>query len=90
MTCQHVHLDGSCLTICRPDLTARRRILHCPTCDRRRRMVMLTDANPYYAPTLTCCGCGDSWGEEGRFERPFARAWRTRATARARALWASA
>jgi hypothetical protein len=42
----------------------------------------------WYAPTIYCCRCGDSWdAEEGRHERPFARGWRRDAVRCARQLW---
>lgn len=45
------------------------------------------DAGPYYGPTLTCLGCGDSWSGGERHERPFKRAWRAEAIAAAHRAW---
>ena len=41
----------------------------------------------WHGSDLICCNCGDSWGEEGRYERPFERGWRKRASAAAKRLW---
>lgn len=65
-----------------------RQIRRCPVCARRRRHVLYDGA--WYGMRLTCCGCGDSWSEEGRMERPFQRGWRTEAIARARSDWDAA
>lgn len=74
------------LTICRPDDSGlRRRIWRCPTCECRTETVVRYEA--WYDPTVVCCRCGDSWGSEGRFERPFHRHWRRDAVRRARPLW---
>lgn len=67
-----------------------RRIRHCPTCKRRRRFVIVEGWSAWYAPTLTCLGCGDSWSEGWRMERPFRRGWRQEAIAQAKAQWANA
>jgi hypothetical protein len=72
--------------ICRPPSFPIRRILNCPTEGRRRRMAGI-DGGPYYGPTLTCLGCGDSWSCGERHERPFQRAWRTKAIASAKRAW---
>lgn len=65
-----------------------RRVLDCPTCKRRRRFIVTTTI--WHGVTFTCCGCGDSWGEGERMERPFRRAWRAEATESARRRWADA
>lgn len=75
--------------ICAPSPTqVRRRILPCPTCERRRRFVCRL--YEWYGWMVTCCGCGDSWEDGERLPRPFARGWRAAAIARARAAWAAA
>jgi hypothetical protein len=66
-----------------------RRVLHCITCKRRRRVVSL-ERSLWYAPILTCLGCGDSWSDGELLERPFARGWRAKAMAKAKADWAAA
>lgn len=72
--------------ICRPPSFPIRRILTCPTEGRRRRMAG-RDHGPYYGPTLTCLGCGDSWSCGERLERPFRRAWRRDEIAKAKQAW---
>lgn len=57
---------------------------HCTTCQRSRRMV--TTLYEWYSGELTCLRCGESWNEDGRRERPFARGWRPRAI---RSAWRS-
>ena len=76
------------LVICRPELFPLRRITHCSTCNRRRRFAGL-DA-PWYGVTWTCCGCGDSWADGERLQRPFRRGWRAEAKKHAKAVWAEA
>lgn len=89
MPCIHTHEFGGCVTICQtPPMYIRRRIRRCPTCKRRRRFV--DESFEWYGPKATCCACGDSWGEDGRYPRPFMRGWRTPAVARARQLWSVA
>ena len=39
-----------------------RTIQHCPTCDRRRRMVVTIYG--WFGADTVCCGCGESWNEE--------------------------
>jgi hypothetical protein len=74
------------VVICRPPSFPIRRILNCPTEGRRRRMAGI-DGGPYYGPSLTCLGCGDSWSCGERHERPFQRAWRAKAIASAKRAW---
>jgi hypothetical protein len=72
--------------ICRPPSFPIRRILTCPTEGRRRRMAG-RDHGPYYGPTITCLGCGDSWSCGEMLDRPFKRAWRKEAIAAAKRAW---
>lgn len=65
--------------------TWQRRILPCPTEGTRRRFVGFDQE--WYGITWTCCGCGDSWSDGERMERPFARGWRERAMGRAKGHW---
>ena len=46
----------------------------CPTCERMRKH--LWTCYEWYGGTLSCAGCGDSWQDGLRAERPFARGWR--------------
>lgn len=69
----------------RPPTFPLRRITLCPTERRRRRFSGL--AAPWYGAIWTCLGCGDSWGDGERLERPFARGWRPKAIARAKQVW---
>lgn len=72
--------------VCRPSSFPIRRVLGCPTEGRRRRMAG-RDHGPYYGPTLTCLGCGDSWSCGERLERPFRRAWRKDEISKAKQAW---
>lgn len=74
--------------LCRPATTWWRRVMFCPTCGRRRRMVAMIQE--WYDPVVTCCACGESWEGGERLQRPFARGWRQAASARARRHWADA
>lgn len=66
-----------------------RRILDCPVCKRRRRMVQFIDFSPYYGGTLTCLGCGDGWQDGEMLERPFRPRWRLESRDHARKAWAA-
>lgn len=68
-----------------PATIAIRRIMRCPTCERRRRFAAW-DAL-WYGPTWACLGCGDRFGDGERLERPFARGWRQESKQRARETW---
>jgi hypothetical protein len=59
-----------------------KRRMKCPVCERRTTFVC--DAYEWYSGTITCLGCGDSWNEDGRMQRPFKRNWRPEAIAKAR------
>jgi len=84
MTCRQFGPD---LVICGFDGDlVRRHYMRCPTCERRRRFVE-TFGGVWYAPTITCCACGDSWSEGWRGERPFARGWRKAAIREAQRKW---
>lgn len=41
----------------------------------------------WYGPTITCCGCGDSWSDGEMLERPFRRGWRKESIGRAVRDW---
>ncbi len=55
---------------------------HCPVCARPRRM--LGHFVEWYGTTWTCAGCGDSWQDGERLERPFAPGWRQQTVRQAR------
>lgn len=76
------------LHICAPQTVTFRRLLDCPTCKKRRRFVILNAV--WYDGIATCCGCGDSFSDGYRMQRPFARGWRAREVERAKRLWNSA
>ena len=61
--------------ICRAKTIYRvTRIVHCPTCERRRKM--LYEYAEWYGATETCLTCGEQWGDGERLPRPFAPGWR--------------
>jgi hypothetical protein len=69
----------------RPSIVAARtRRRHCPTC--RKRRTMLGWFQEWYGWNVTCLGCGDSWQDGEMMERPFKRAWRTKAIESARKM----
>ncbi len=77
--------------ICGGAYVYRRRILPCQgACRPQRRRVVVAYGSPYYAPTVTCCACGDSWSEGELSQRPFRRGWRKEAVTRAREQWQQA
>jgi hypothetical protein len=63
----------------------RKTIVRCPVCECMTEMVARHEA--YYGTTLSCCRCGDSWGDGERYPRPFARGWRKAAVKKHRKLW---
>jgi hypothetical protein len=66
----------------------RRRIMHCPACERRRRFVERWDG-AWYGSTLYCA-CGDYFQEDWMGTRPFERGWRKKAQERFRVMWDNA
>lgn len=65
-----------------------RRVLHCPTCKRRRRFYVW--AQDWYDPVATCCACGDAWSGGERLMRPACRGWRQERSAWAKRAYAAA
>lgn len=53
------------------------------------RLVIAYPESGWYAP-IVYCECGDMWGEEGLFPRPFARGWRQRKQTQFVARWDTA
>lgn len=88
MTCY----GNSTFVVCMPGRDFVRKIVYCPTCERRRRMVKRVEL--WHDPEIICCGCGDSWlfepNEDYRFRRPFERGWREKSIKIAKDRWASA
>lgn len=74
--------------ICRAPGFPIRRILRCPTCKQRRRFA--GHDYVWYGPTFTCCGCGDSWTDGERHDRPRRRGWRAVEIAAAKETWEEA
>lgn len=64
---------------------AIRRILTCPTCRQRRRMLIHDEV--WYGQTVICCHCGDRWQDGELYPRPNTRGWRKEAAAKATAEW---
>ena len=60
----------------------------CHTCSSRTRFAVREYG--WYAPTVTCCACGDSWTQGERHQRPFRRGWRKDAIAKAEQTWTEA
>lgn len=58
-------------------------VIDCTTCARQRRAFVRS--YEWFGGDITCTGCGQSWGEEGRAERPLRPGWR-----RERREWARA
>lgn len=87
MTLDGTHvIDGIAVHIHAPPATSVRRIVdYCPTCDRRTRKV--AHLYQYHGPLVTCCACGETWSDGEMCPRPFARGWRQKSIARARAEW---
>jgi len=83
VTC--VNIGGGVIVTRASDRFLRRRIIHCPFCERRQEMVVRHE--PWYGQTTMCTGCGDSWQDGELGWRPFKRNWRKEAVARHRALW---
>ena len=77
--------DSKTPHIHRPQAFTGRGFGFCPNCQWKRRIV--AHFFEWYGPQFDCCGCGDSWGEEGIMERPFARGWRQKAIDKNRAAW---
>jgi hypothetical protein len=50
---------------------------------------MLAQFQEWYGTTWTCAGCGDSWQDVERLERPFKPGWRRESIERARRVLAS-
>lgn len=60
------------------------RVLACPTCRHRRRM--LARFQEWYGWTLVCLSCGETWTDGEMHERPFCPGWRRKSVKAARAV----
>ena len=61
-------------------------VRECPTCNRRRRFLMLIEA--WRGAYWTCLTCGERYhSDEGRMERPFRPGWRMESVKKAKAIW---
>ena len=60
---------------------------NCPTCERPRKM--LVRYYEWYGATVICAGCGETWHDGEREERPFAPGWRRKSIERARSVLTS-
>lgn len=65
-----------------PTTSERARILPCPTCKQRRKMLVLT--YEWHGAFITCTGCGEQWSDGEMCPRPFARGWRQKSIDRAK------
>lgn len=74
--------------VCRARRFLIRKVMHCPICKAKRRMLVEDEA--WYGPTVTCCHCGDSWQDGELSFRPARRGWRKEAAAKAAAKWLAA
>jgi hypothetical protein len=72
------------LHICSPTGFAYRKVLDCPTCKCRRRM--LVHMFVWYDTDITCLTCGESWANGERRQRPFAPGWRAQSVRWAKAV----
>lgn len=78
----------STVIICRANRYPIRRILRCPTCKTKRRM--LAHDEVWYGTTVTCCHCGDHWQDGELYPRPSQRGWRKDAARKATTEWLAA
>ena len=66
----------------------RQPVMHCTTCDCRRRM--LAQTHLWTGTIWTCLSCGERYAsDEGRMERPFAPGWRKKNIKHAKEMWAT-
>lgn len=67
-------LIGPQVIICSPTSVLGWRITYCPTCERRRKMLVRSAV--WYGDDLTCLTCGDAWQDGEMMPRPFRPRWR--------------
>lgn len=75
------------LIICRPHYTYFRRVMRCPACKVRRRMLVAEEE--WYGPTITCCTCGFE-ASESRICDNRNKKRRAQRAIEAKALWRDA
>lgn len=86
MTCIHDAAGNHVGDICDGGpKTYIRTMRKCPECDRLRPFAGFYQE--WYGTTWTCLGCGDSFADGWRLDRPFMRGWRQKSVARGRRLW---
>lgn len=73
---------GPGVIVCSPRGILGWRIIKCPTCDKRRKMLVRWEA--WYGDTITCLTCADVWMDGECMPRPFRPKWRQERLARAR------
>jgi hypothetical protein len=61
------------------------RSLDCPTCKRKRFMVVAH--TPWHGTDLVCLRCGERWEDGARADRPFERGWRKKSIEEAKGLY---
>lgn len=86
--CIHIHDedDNHVGYICTGGPKRYVRTMHkCPECTRLRPFAGFYQE--WYGTTWTCLGCGDSFADGQRLDRPFMRGWRQKAIASGRKQW---
>lgn len=53
----------------------KKRVVHCPTCQRRTPSIVRWDG-AYYGTTTYCIACLDGWQDGERMVRPFKPRWK--------------
>lgn len=78
------------ISLCGGTLCDERRILPCPVCRARRRMVVTHASSPYYSPTVTCCTCANGFADGAMINSRPDRLAAKRIRAKLRERWAKA
>lgn len=60
-----------------------RDVSYCQNCEKETTFCKVLFGGYCGGSRATCTNCGDSWNEDGREDRPFARYWRRDAIAEA-------
>jgi len=80
-----IGFHGNGIHICGPRGVYFRAVAICPEEQMKRRFVILDE--PWYGQRWHCCGCGDTFTEDGRDQRPFMPKWREKAIHQHKELW---